>query len=307
MKEHEFHFPSHTGVCEITAKTFAPDNGEYDTVLVINHGMAEHMERYRDFAGYLCSNGVCVYIHDMANHGKSNTDYDLTGWFGEKDGDKGLIKDLRQMVLTAKKEDPGKKLIVMGHSMGSFICRLYTAQFPGDGINGAIFMGTGGPNPLAGLGSAAASVIGKIKGKKHKSRLLDAMAFGSYVKAFEKRTDYDWLTRDTSVVDRYIEDPYCGYSFTVQGMKDLVRVNVDSNSGEWFESVPKDLPMLIVSGEKDPVGDFSKGVDAVCSKLEETGHTRVTEKIYPGCRHEILNELNRDEVMSDILEWMRSI
>ena len=305
MKITEYSFPSATGVCDIQAVICRPDNGEYDTVLVIHHGMAEHRKRYEPFIQFLCENGTAVYMYDMANHGASNKDLALTGWFGEKDGWLGLIEDLRTTVLRAKEENPGKKLIVMGHSMGSFICRLYTARYPEDGFDGAIYMGTGGPNPAAAAGKALAAVIGAVRGKKHKSKLLAQMAFGTYGKRFEGRTGYDWLTREKEIVDRYVADPYCGYLFTVQGMHDLIEANTASNAEEWYGGVPSDLPILLISGEEDPVGNYGSGVKAVAEQLKKTGHTRVTLKLYPECRHEVLNELNRDQVMADVLAWIR--
>lgn len=307
MNIKDFRFPSATGVCDIDASVYTPESGDYDTVLVIHHGMAEHRERYLGFIEYLCSNGVAVYMHDMANHGKSNTDMELTGWFGEKDGYKGLVADFWEMVQRAKKENPGKKVVVMGHSMGSFICRLYTAWYAEDGISGAIYMGTGGPNPAGGAGKIMASLIGALKGKKHKSNTMNNLAFGSYGKRFEGRTPFDWLSRDEKIVDKYIDDPYCGYLFTVQGMKDLVIVNGDSNTDSWFNAVPKDLPILVISGAEDPVGDYGKGIDKVCENLEKSGHTKVTKILYPDCRHEVLNELNKEDVMADVLQWIQSV
>ena len=307
MKTETFHFPSATGVCEIRAAAFRPDDGAFDAVLVIHHGMAEHQKRYEPFIRFLCENGIAVYMHDMANHGASNEDIRQTGWFGEKNGWLGLIADFREMVLRARKENPDKKLIVMGHSMGSFICRLYTSRHPDDGFDGAIYMGTGGPNPAAAAGKTLAAAIGAVAGKKHKSKLLARIAFGTYGKRFEGRTEYDWLTREESIVDRYVADPYCGYLFTVQGMYDLIEANAASNAEAWYKTVPAELPILLISGEEDPVGDYGSGVRTVAQKLRETGHTRVTEQIYPGCRHEVLNETNRDQVMADVLAWIRSV
>ena len=302
-----YRFPSATGVCEIATNAYTPDDGVFDTVLVIHHGMAEHQERYLGFIDYLCRNGIAVYMHDMANHGKSNTDYELTGWFGEKDGWKGLIQDLKRNVEFAKSENPGKKLIVMGHSMGSFICRCYTSMYPNDGFSGAIYMGTGGPNPIAGMGKAMASMMGGIQGKRHKSKTLDKMTFGSYGKRCEGRTPFDWLTRDPAIVDKYIADPYCGFLFTIQGMHDLVDLNVAANTDEWYAGIPADAKILLTSGAMDPVGDYGKGIDTIYKGLLSTGHTQVTLKLYPDCRHEILNELNRDEVMADILGWIQAV
>ena len=306
MIPREFSFPSSTGVCTVSACAYLPE-AEPDAVLVIHHGMAEHRERYEPFIGFLCDHGIAVYMHDMANHGTSNEKTDETGWFGEKDGWKGLTEDFRTMVRRAAEEQPGKKLIVMGHSMGSFLCRLYTAQHPEDGFAGAIFMGTGGANGAAGAGILMAKAIAAFRGKKHKSALLNRIAFGTYNKRFEGRTAFDWLTRDREIVDRYIADPYCGYLFTVQGMEDLIRANAASNAQDWYEKVPKDLPVLLVSGEEDPVGDYGSGVKNVADRLRATGHTKVTVKLYPGCRHEVLNETNRQEVMEDLLAWMGTV
>ncbi len=307
MNRTEFHFPSATGSFEITAFTYTPEDGVFDTVLVIHHGMAEHQKRYEAFIETLCSSGIAVYMHDMASHGLSSRYDTPTGWFGEKNGCKGLVKDFREMVLRARRENPGKKLIVMGHSMGSFLCRLYTAWYAQDKVDGAIYMGTGGPNPAAAAGKAAAAAIAAVNGKTYKSPALAKMAFGSYGKKFEGRTIFDWLTRDTAIVDRYIDDPMCGFLFTVQGMHDLICANILCNEESWYRDLPKTLPILLVSGEMDPVGDYGKGVDAVYRKLVDTGHYKVMEKIYKSCRHEILNELNRETVMQDLIEWIRSV
>ena len=304
MNRKTFQFPSATGVCSIAASTYLPDDPSFHSVLVIHHGMAEHQERYLPFAEQLCKNGVAVYIHDMASHGQSQTDSGLTGWFGEKDGWQNLVRDFRTVVLRARKENPGKQLIVMGHSMGSFLCRLYLSMYPEDHPDGAIIMGTGGPNPAGRAGSALAAFLGAVCGKKHKSPLLNRMAFGTYGKRFEGRTDFDWLTRDTAIVDQYIKDPLCGYLFTVQGMHDLIQANLESNTDAWYTRVPKDLKLLIISGEEDPVGDYGEGVRTVAENLKKTGHDRVTVSLWKDCRHEVLNELNRQEVIGQILSWI---
>ncbi len=305
MQITEFSFPSATGVCEIRAFRYLPDDGHYDTVLVINHGMAEEHKRYETFAGFLCDKGVAVYMHDMAGHGISCADPSLRGWFGEKDGYLGLTEDLHTMVLTALSENKGCRIFVMGHSMGSFICRLYVSSHHEDGISGAIFMGTGGPNPGAGFGRALASFLGAILGGKHKSRLLHVVVFASYGNGFEGRTAFDWLSRDPAIVDRYIENPDHGFLFTVNGMRDLIDANISCNSDKWYKNVPNSLPILLTSGQRDPVGDHSKGVEAVYEGLIASGHEKVTKTLYKDCRHEVLNELNKEEVMADILSWMK--
>jgi alpha-beta hydrolase superfamily lysophospholipase len=304
MKIQEYHFPSATGVCEIYGNAYLPDNDEVKAVLAIHHGMAEHQKRYVDFFDFLTSNGYAVYMHDMANHGMSNTDKSLTGYFGKKDGYKALVKDFNTTVEKAKNENPDKKLIVMGHSMGSFIVRCYTAWYNQAGFDGAIYMGTGGPNPIAGIGDKMSSFIAKMTGYTKKSKMLDKMTFGAYGKKFENRTAFDWLTRDTAVVDKYIADEYCGFLFSAQGMNDLVKLNISANSDDWYAKVKKELPILVVSGALDPVGEYSKGINTICDKLVETGHTNVTKKLYENDRHEVLNELDKADVYADINNWI---
>lgn len=303
MKIEEYRFPSATGVCEIVGNAYKPD-GEVNAVFVIHHGMAEHQERYRGFIEYLVSNGYAVYIHDMANHGKSNADFDETGYFGDKDGYKALVEDLKTGFEKAKADYPDNKIIVMGHSMGSFIVRCFTAWYADAGFSGAIYMGTGGANPIAGVGDKISALVAKIKGTKHKSKTLDKMTFGAYGSKFEKRTGFDWLTRDTEIVDKYIADEYCGFLFSAQGMNDLVKLNIAANSEEWYNAVPKDLPVLLISGAMDPVGEYSKGIREVYQKLLATDHKNVTIKLYDNARHEVLNEINKDEVMADITAWV---
>ena len=303
MKIEEYRFPSATGVCEIVGNVYKPD-GEVNAVFVIHHGMAEHQERYKGFIEYLVSNGYAVYIHDMANHGKSNVDFDVTGYFGDKEGYKALVKDLKTAFDKAKSEYPDKKIIVMGHSMGSFIVRCFTAWYADAGFSGAIYMGTGGANPIAGAGDKISALVAKIKGTKHKSKTLDKMTFGAYSSKFEKRTNFDWLTRDTEIVDKYIADEYCGFLFSAQGMNDLVKLNIAANTEEWYNAVPKDLPVLLTSGAMDPVGEYSKGIRDIYQKLLATDHKNVTIKLYDNARHEILNEICKAQVYQDISNWL---
>lgn len=304
MNIKEFSFPSATGVATIHGNTYTPE--DVKAVLVIHHGMAEHSERYIEFIKYMVSNGIAIYMYDMANHGKSNNDFAISGFFGKMDGYKGLVDDLNTEFKMAREAYPDKKIIVMGHSMGSFVTRCFTAWYHNAGFDGAIYMGTGGPNPIAGLGDKLSAVIAKATGYTKKVKLLDTMAFGKYNEKTEKRTAFDWLTRDDAIVDKYIADDYCGFLFSAQGMNDLLKLTINSNSNEWAGKVP-DVPILVISGGMDPVGEYGKGVKAVGEMLAQSGHTRLTVKIYDGARHEILNETNKDEVYSDILCWINAI
>lgn len=294
MQIKNFSFQSATGVCEIHGSEFSPET-PVKAVVVIHHGMAEHIGRYSDFVDYLISKRIAVFMYDMANHGKSNQDTVDLGFFGKKDGYKALVKDYKTVFDLAVKTYPDAKHVVFGHSMGSFVVRCFDAQYPGLS-DGSVYMGTGGSNPAAGAGLAVAAIISAVKGSRYRSKLMDKLAFGSYNAKFEKRTAYDWLTRDQAVVDKYIADPLCGYLFTINGMSDLLHLNTAANSDEWYNKVKKDLPILLISGAEDPVGNYSKGIDEVYNKLAESGHTAVMEKLYPQCRHEVLNEFNKEEV-----------
>lgn len=298
MKTKEFSFKSATGVCRIHGCEFLPE-GEVRAVVIIHHGMAEHINRYADYVKHLTDMGYAVFMHDMANHGKSNQKIELLGYFGENDGYKNLVKDLKTVYDLAKKEFPDKKIIMFGHSMGSFIVRCFDCAYPG-ASDASVYMGTGGSNPAAGMGKAISNLIASIKGSTYKSKMLDKITFGSFNKKTDKKTSFDWLTRDSAIVQKYIDDDYCGFLFTVKGMNDLVNLNVWANSAECYNTVKKDLPILLVAGADDPVGAYSKGINEVADKMKSSGHTNVTVKLFPGCRHEVLNETNRQEVYEGI-------
>lgn len=304
MKTEEYSFKSATGVCNIYGCRYTPDDEKVKAVLIIHHGMAEHQERYCDFIRYLTEKGIAVFMNDMANHGKSNQNFDETGYFGDKDGYKNLVKDLKITFDKARAEYPDKKIIVMGHSMGSFIVRCFTAWYADAGFDAAIYMGTGGANPIAGIGDAMSALAAKLKGTKYKSKTIDKLTFGAYGDKFEKRTAFDWLTRDKEIVDKYIADKYCGFLFSVQGMNDLVKLNINANSKQWYNSVPKDIPILLISGSMDPVGNYSKGIKEIYDGLIDTGHTKAEIKLFPDARHEVLNEINKDEVYAYIGDFI---
>lgn len=303
VKHKEYFFPSSTGVCQIYARSWCPDNPK--AVVQIHHGMAEHIERYDEFAQYLAQRGFVVYAHDMANHGKSNQNPDERGYFGEKDAWKNLIKDMKNLYDIAKKEHPDLPYFVFGHSMGSFITRCFIAKYK-DAVDGAIICGTGGKQGAAPAGLALTNIIGAFKGKKSKSAFVQNMAFGTYNKPFGNRTEFEWLTRDEKIVDKYVADEMCGFLFSVQGFNDLLKLIVSANADSWYDSVPKDLPICLISGDKDPVGNFGKGVEEVYKKLKETDHN-VYMKLYGNDRHEILNERNKEDVYIDVVNFIENV
>lgn len=304
----EFYFPSVSGLADIHACSFFPeDKSTVKAVFQITHGMAEHLERYEKFASVLCENGFAVYINDDIGHGKSVKNDDELGYFGESEGWKNFVGDCHMLMEIAKKENPGKPYFFFGHSMGSFVSRSFTKQYA-DELTGAIFCGTSGPNPAASVGTLLAKAVGKIKGSHYRSKFINNIAFGTYNKEFEGRTDFDWLSRDNDEVDKYLADKYCGFLFTAYGFKDMFSLLSSVSSKQWAEEYSKKLPVLIISGEKDPVGAYGKGVRQVADMLKNAGKNNVTLHLYEGARHEILNESQCfDKVCDDIISWANSI
>lgn len=303
----EYTFSSATQTGDIFVRSWSPENGEIKAVLQLAHGMAEHGERYEEMAEYLCKSGYAFIINDHAGHGKSVKFKDELGFFN---GDKnkagiGFVEDVHKVTLLAK-EEFGKPVILMGHSMGSFVARHYVTKYSDD-IIAAIFCGTCGPNPAAGAGIVVANLIEKFKGAKFKSEFINGMAFGAYNKRFEGRTAFDWLSVNKDNIDKYIEDDYCGFLFTVSGYKNLFELLQFVSKPEWFGAVPKNLPMYLIAGTEDPVGSYGKGVKTVYSKLKETGHSDLQIKLYDGLRHEIHNEDERFTVYADIIKWCDSV
>ncbi len=300
----EFKFPSVSGLADIHAAAYLPDNGEIKAVLQVAHGMAEHLERYEKFAAALCDLGIALYINDHLGHGQSVASAAELGYFGTEDGWKNFVEDCHKLSLIAKEENPGKPLIFFGHSMGSFVARAYTLKYA-DEVNAAIYCGTAGPNPASGVGQLLAKTIAKAKGDHHRSKLIDKIAFGSYNSKFEKRTAFDWLSRDNEEVDKYIADDLCGFLFTANGYRDLMALLAFVSSKEWFEGLDKKLPVMLIAGAMDPVGGYGKGIDTVCDKLYKAGKDNITKILYPGARHEILNEKACfDAVVKDVANFV---
>ena len=300
----EYTFPSHSGLGEIYAQSAAPiDYGSIKGIVQISHGMAEYSNRYARFALELCKHGYAVFISDHIGHGSSVTDKQMLGFFGETDGEEHFVEDLKSLTDTIKTEYPDLPFFMLGHGMGSLIARKYTAKY-GYLLDGAIYSGTSGTNSAIGIGIHLANTLIKQNGPMYRSELLDTMAFGAYNRKTEKRTECDWVSRDENEVDKFIADELCGYKYTVSGMKALFMTLKQVSSRRWYNSVPLSMPILLISGSMDPIGDYSKGVNEVYKTLKKTGHTNVSMKIYDGARHEILNEINRKDVYLDIIDWL---
>ena len=299
-----FTLPSKLDGTTLVGKVYTPVvRANAKAIFQIAHGMAEHIERYDEFCSFLASNGYAVFIHDHAGHGKSAPNDDELGFFGEENGWKTLVEDCRSVNQFALNEFPGRPVIFFGHSMGSFIARAYTRLYSAN-LSGVIYCGTSGANPAAGVAIGLADAIARSKGSHYRSEFINTLAFGAYNKKIKPaRTDFDWLTKDKDIVDKYVADPYCGFLFTACGYRDLFSVLKSVSGKQWYQVIPKRLPVFLIAGECDPVGEYGKGVRQVYRDLKKTGHTDVSIKLYAGDRHEILNELDRQTVMEDIVKW----
>lgn len=303
----EITFPSKDGKNTVYAEIYTPKIRSAKGIIQLAHGMIDYVGRYTEFADYLTGEGYIFAGNHHLGHGKSVGCEDDFGIFAEDGGIDLVIGDMHTMNKYLRETFPTLPLIVMGHSMGSFITRLYIEKHP-HSMQGAIIHGTGGPNPLVNMGIAVSSVIKFFRGSRYRSKLIKNLAFGGYNSKFPKSEGENaWLTRDTDAVAGRSEDKYTDFAFTVSGYIDLLKMLRDSNSKEWFKEYPKELPTLIVSGGMDPVGNYGKGPDCVYKRLLIEGCKSVELKIYEGARHELFNETNRDEVFSDLVRWANGV
>ena len=307
MKKEEFYFDSRDGKNKIHAVRYTPNDGVVCCVVQIVHGMSEYVERYEELAQFLTEKGFVVTGEDHLGHGKTVPEGGTYGYFCEQDPATVVVRDVHRLKKMTQALYPGVPYVILGHSMGSFILRNYLCRY-GSGISGAVIMGTGmQPAGLIRMSKLLASVQKLFCGAKHVSHLMNQLAFGSYNKRYEAvRTQSDWLSRDAERVDRYLADPLCGFVFTVNGFQTLFELIARIQKKENLEKVPKQLPVFMVSGTDDPVGDYGEGVKRAYNSLQEAGLTKLQMKLYEKDRHELLNELDRDVVMQDIYDWIRN-
>ncbi|MER7072492.1 lysophospholipase [Terrabacter sp. NPDC000476] len=291
---------------EVFVNRWLPDGGPdaVKAVVQVAHGLAEHSSRYARFAQRLTDHGYAVYGSDHRGHGRTSG---TRGLFAERDGWRVVIDDLHAVTARARDEQPGRPVFLLGHSMGSFLSRGYAARY-GSELTGLVLSGTaGGAGAVGKVGVFLAATQARLRGHGHTSGLMNTLSFGQYNKAFKPtRTDFDWLSRDPAEVDRYVEDPDCGFVFSAGGFADLLRGLEAVNTDRVAARVPADLPVHLTSGDMDPVGANGKGVQKVAEQLRRVGVRDVTVTLWPGARHEILNETNRDEVEAEILDWLEA-
>ncbi|MCD8036661.1 MAG: alpha/beta hydrolase [Clostridiales bacterium] len=300
----ELDFPSSGGGHDIFACIWRDtDFKSYKAVIQLVHGMAEHILRYEEFAVYLAKRGYVVCGNDHMGHGNSVEDESDFGYFGKRENSwHNLIDDMNYLEGMMRLEYPDIPYFMLGHSMGSFLAREYTSLY-GTGFNGAVFMGIGYTNPLLDFGIFVSKRMA-AKHPKQKGELVDRIAFGAFNNKLDtKRTKYDWISTDKNIVDKYIKDEKCGFLFTNEGYRDLFLLLKHVNTDEWAKSLPSNLPMLLISGSDDPVGDYGKDIKKVYKLMLKGGCVNVDIKLLHGARHEVLNDLKRDKVYSILYNW----
>ncbi|MBO3725382.1 lysophospholipase [Actinomyces bowdenii] len=273
-------------------------------VIQVVHGMAEHAARYGRFAAAAVEAGYAVHADDHRGHGLTTADQ-ARGHLAERDGWELVVADLSMLLDRIRATYPGVPVILMGHSWGSFLARDLAAR-RGQELTGLILLGAGsGAGTLTAPGMALASAESRMRGGSRPSRLLHALAFGPYRRHFApNRTEVDWLSRDPAEVDRYVADPLCGFVTTSGFFLDLLAGMAAISTREHARSMPPGLPMLLASGDRDPVGAMGAGVRRVATMYRHAGVREVALTLYPGARHELLNETNRGQVTADLLAWI---
>ncbi len=304
--QESFYFTSSTKE-SIHAKIWKNDNiKRYKGIVQLVHGMQEHITRYDEFASLLANSGYIVVGHDHLGHGDTAKEKDDFGYFAKKDGWNRLAEDVHILQNKVSKEYPDLPYVIFGHSMGSLVVRTYLTKYHDD-LAGVILCGTSGQKGGLLVGQVLTRLIMLFKGDRYRSKLLEYLITGSFNKKFKpNRTSADWTTRDEEVVDKYQKDPKCGFNFTTNGYLNLLQ-------GSYYLSKQKNInktinvPILLISGDKDPVGGMGKGVIRVMNMLEKAGLDRVTIRLFKDARHELLNEINKDEVCYVILDWLTKI
>lgn len=307
-------FTSHDGKTTINAKLWTsslfgapgqPGSQEPKAVIQIVHGMSEYIDRYDELAEYFVGRGFVVCAEDHIGHGGSAASPAEYGHMPAHGGKDILLRDVHTLYRMVHELFPNAPYVMYGHSMGSFIARAYIARY-GDELAACVLSGTGNvPAGLSKFGRSLARMLAAMRGETHRSAFIDNMGAGGYGKQIEgARTNLDWLSTDPEVVDAYIADERCGFMFTVGGYATLLDLTAEVVTPECASRVPAGLPVFFVAGDGDPVGDMGKGVKAAAQLLRDAGVKKVDERIYSGMRHEIHNEVGREQVYNDVASWI---
>lgn len=276
-------------------------------IIQISHGMSEEASRYERFAKKLTENGYVVYANDHRGHGKTAKDIEKLGVLANNDSIGCVVKDLKTLTDIIKSQHMNLPIFLFGHSMGSFAAQRYIIQHSKE-IDGVILSGSNGAHGIeVDAGVVVSKIMCKMQGRDEKAHLIDKLAFRGFNNKFNKKTNFDWLTSDEKEVIKYIENPYCGEVFSNGFFNDLFMNFKYIRKSDNISKVNKDLPIYIISGDKDPVGKFGKGVVKLYKIYKSNGIKNIQYKLYKDKRHELLNEINKEEVIEDITKWLEVI
>ena len=301
-------YPSSNQTSTVHYTVWTPDTNPV-ALVQIAHGMCEYIDRYDETARYLCQRGFIVFGNDHIGHGRSVNSADELGYFAPEDGDLCLVRDMAALNRILKRTYPSLPTVLLGHSFGSFLARAYLMGYANT-IDGLILSGTSAGTAPLKLAMKLADFIKKRKGDHYRSPLLNKLAFGSYNKSFAKgknSTGYEWVTSDFEALKVYAADPLCTYIFTTQGFYDLFTVLSFVNSEEWYEKTPKGLPIYLMSGDRDPVGNFGKDIPAIAEALLDQDASDVEYKLYRGEHHEPLTGNCRQEAFADVAAFVEKV
>lgn len=303
MNESEFRLPAKDGT-PLFVRAFLPEQAPR-AVLQVVHGMAEHSARYARLARALNEVGYAVYVDDHRGHGKTVQHADDLGHFADNHGWKLVVGDQLSLLEEIKSRHPGLPVFLLGHSLGSYIARAAAIR-AGESWAGLILSGTSHDAPLTYHGYRALARLERLRlGKRGKSRLLRAMSFDAFnAKLVHPRTDADWLSRDEAEVDKYVADPLCGFECSTQLWFDVFTGLIEICSVKKIAKMPHELAVYIIAGEYDPLNGRLAAIRQLHQALEAAGLSRVTVRAYEGARHELFNELNRDEVTRELIGWL---
>lgn len=299
----EIYIPSTDQKNKLHVVIYEPE-GETKAIMQISHGMIEYVERFQKFAGWLNRHGILVIGNDHLGHGKTAACDEDLGYVGAGKS-RTIVDDLHAVMVYAKEQYGKKPYFLFGHSMGSFMARRYLMTY-GEELDGAILSGTGyTPTSVLNVAGFVAGWLKLLHGDRYRSPFLKKLSFTGYLDRIKNpRTANDWLTNDPAVVDRYNADKFCTYTFTVNGYQTLFGVLRYIQKPKNVEKIPKDVPILFLSGEDDPVGTYGEGVKKVYESYQSAGIKDVSMRLYQGKRHELTNEIGKEEVYEDVKKWI---
>lgn len=306
MSRRDINIMSNDGIHKLHVIIWEPEN-EVKGVLQISHGMIEMIERYDDFAKYMNQKGYAVIGNDHLGHGLTAGREDDLGYFCSENMSATMVEDLHSVTLYAKKIYPDVPYYLLGHSMGSFLARRYLMTY-GNEPDRAIICGTGSQNNcLLILGDIVTKLIKVVKGDRYRSSFVEKYFFKGFNSRFEPaRTKNDWLTKDEAVVDWYNANPYCTFSFTINGYRMIFELLLFIQNKANIAKIPNNLPIFLIAGKDDPVGHYGADIKNIYMQYKKAGVRDIACKLYKNDRHEILNELDKEKVYADIAEWIES-